>query len=128
MTGWVQVTKSGSISDGPSLKISRSGTITMDRAAHAAIGQPESVVLFVNKDTDQIAIAAAASEEPNQFRVRQRSASRWVIGARRLVSGLGLRPQTPRLLPARNEGDRLVADLAPARAAPQAPETKARTV
>ena len=122
--GWVQITKAGTSALTPSIKISRYGRITLNDAAYTAIGRPEKILLFFNRETDQVAIAPADTDANDFFRVRQFGGTRFAIAARQVINQLELRPAKAKSVPVRLEGERLVADLEAVRSAPQAPDRK----
>ena len=67
--GWVQITKAGASALTPSIKVSRTGRITLNEAAFSAIGRPQKVLLYFNKETDQVAIAPADTDANHSFSV-----------------------------------------------------------
>jgi hypothetical protein len=122
--GWVQITKAGASALTPSIKVSRTGRITLNEAAYSAIGRPQKVLLYFNKETDQVAIAPADADANHSFSVRQFGATRFAFAARQMINQLELRPVKAKSIPARLEDDKLVADLEAVRSAPQAPDRK----
>src|SRR4051794_17324264 len=96
----------------PQVTIQARGSLGLNAAAYAALGQPERVAFATRKDGRAFAIRAARAEDEATYKVAKIAAGEsYLVSAHALLRYVGWPIGTPARPVTRVEGDRLVVEL-----------------
>jgi hypothetical protein len=113
MPNWEEFTDRGtrSASD-PAITFQRAGVISLNVAAHEALGQPEAVVFLFDRDEQLLGIRAATRDIAHAYRLRKPvSGDHWLVSAKALMQKHGLGVEHATRYAAEMLGDVLAVDL-----------------
>jgi hypothetical protein len=94
------------------VSIQKQGIVAFNRAAFAALGEPEAVELLFDRERSLVGLRAADDSLAHTLRVRTSSAGgTYVVSAARFVKHYAIPNEVGRRWAARTEGDVLVIDI-----------------
>lgn len=94
------------------VSVQKQGIIAFNRAAFAALGEPEAVELLFDRDRSLVGLRAAEESVPHALRVRTSSAGgTYVVSAARFVKHYDIPNDVGRRWAAQTEGDVLFVDI-----------------
>jgi hypothetical protein len=98
--------------DEAAITIHRRGLVSVNRAAHAALGEPEAVELLYDRNEQLMAMRGVSAELRHAYPLRrQRASSSLLVSGRAFTRCYGIPTETACRYPARMLGDVLAVDL-----------------
>jgi hypothetical protein len=94
------------------ITIYRRGLVSVNRAAHKALGEPEAVELLYDRDERVMGMRGVSPDVQHAYPVRrQRATSSLLVSGRAFTRGYGIPTETARRYRAQMMGDVLAVDL-----------------
>lgn len=100
--------------DEPAVTIQKRGSMSLNRSAYVALGEPVSIELLYDREASIVGLRATDTQAPNAYHVRQSVRSGngpWLISAMAFVKFYELDVSATRRWPAFLDGDILCVDL-----------------
>ncbi len=105
--------KRASSAPSPFVTIQRKGPLSLNRAAHEAMGEPETAELLFDREARKVGIKPVEPTNPRGFPVRPqgKNGSTFMIAGQSFTRHYGIDTSVARRYAAVKEGDMLVIDL-----------------